>query len=287
MKFLILLSTIIAININASERPDIEPDEIDIFGDMCPKKEALNGHSGKFGHTVVLVDTTTALSSPQFALLERLVFDESILMKIPPYDRLSILNLTGIDIQASQNEYIFSMCRPRNGENGSRYELDKGNFWVPKAQLQRNWRLYLNELDKAKTKLAEQPTGNYTQLYEQLKELSRIPDLKFDDGYEYRKLIIVSDFLQYSNNLDLYPSCLRKRQCVSWESVRNDKQLKLWIESNLPDFGDSLPEVEFIYLNANADPKLNIGLIDFWDSYFAEVGINKIKKEVETSSSVQ
>ena len=287
MKLLFLITTLIAFQISASERPDIEPDDIDIYGDMCPTEESLKGHSGKFGHTVVLVDTTTALSEPQFALLERLVFDESILMKIQPYDRLSILNLTGIDIQASQNEYIFSMCRPRNGENGSRYELDKGTFWVPKAKLQRNWRLYLNELDKAKTKLAEQPTGNYTQLYEQLKELSRIPDLKFDDGYEYRKLIIVSDFLQYSNNLDLYPSCLRKGQCVSWESVRNDKQLKLWIESNLPDFGDSLPEVEFIYLNANADPKLNIGLVDFWDSYFAEVGINKIKKEVETSSSVQ
>ena len=100
--------------------------------EICPTEESLKGHSGKFSHTVVLVDTTTALSEPQFALLERLVFDESILMKIQPYDRLSILNLTGIDIQASQNEYIFSMCRPRNGENGSRYELDKGTFWVPK-----------------------------------------------------------------------------------------------------------------------------------------------------------
>ena len=40
MKFLILLSTIIAININASDRPDIEPDEIDVFGDMCPKKKS-------------------------------------------------------------------------------------------------------------------------------------------------------------------------------------------------------------------------------------------------------
>ena len=148
--------------------------------------------------------------------------------------------------------------------------------------------MYLEQLDEAKCKLAEQPSGNFTQLYEQLKELSRTPHLKFrdDDGYEYRKLIIVSDFLQHSDNLDLYPSC-SKGKCVSWESVKKDRQLKQWIEFNLPKFRDSPPEVEFIYLNSNSDPKLNIGLIDFWDSYFAEVGINKINKEVETSFSVE
>lgn len=280
----ILLTSLFVV---ASERPDISPDSIDIHGDMCPKKEALEGHSGKFGHTVVLVDTTHALSEPQFALLERMIFDESVLMKMPPYDRLSILNLTGIDIQASQNDYIFSMCRPRNGEAGSIFRLDKGTFWVPKSKLRRNWRIYLDEINKAKQRLAEQPAGDYTQLFEQLKELSRIPDLKFYDGYETRKIIIVSDFIQHSDNLTLYPTCVRRGKCMSWKSIRNDKQSKSWIETNLPDFGNYSPEVEFIYLNANADPKLNIGLMDFWGSYFAEIGVSKIKIETETSFKSQ
>ena len=281
-KYLILLFS--SVSLFAADRPDISPDDIDMFGDLCPLDSALEGHSGKFGHTVVLVDTTTTLSEAQFALLDRLIFDESVLMKMPPYDRLSILNLTGIDIQASQNEYTFSMCRPRNGQKGSKHKLDQGTFWVPAKKLERNWNIFLDELNKAKQNLAMQPTGKYTQLYEQLKELSRIPDLMFDDSYETRKLIIVSDFLQHSEYLDLYASCVDKKKCTSWSKIKNDKSLKLWIESNLPNFGDDLPEVEFVYLNANSDSKLNIGLMDFWDDYFAEVGIQGIRKEVETST---
>ena len=70
--FLLILFPVLVFSEN---RPDISPDEIDTFGDMCPKKEALEGKSGKFGHTVVLVDTTESLSNAQSALLDRIVFD--------------------------------------------------------------------------------------------------------------------------------------------------------------------------------------------------------------------
>ena len=269
----------------SDNRPDIGPDEIDAFGDMCPKKEALNGKSGKFGHTVVLVDTTTSLSNAQSALLDRIVFDERILKKIPPYDRLSILNLTGNDIQASQTKYIFSKCRPRNGDIQSSYDLDKPTFWVPEKRLKRNWNLFIDDLEKAKDSLFSQKTGSFTQLMEMLKELSRLPDLQFDDSYQTRKLIIVSDLLQYSDNVNFIASCVRKNKCVTWKRLKERKSLKNWLDTSSPDFGSYKPEVEIIYLNSNNDPKLNIGLLELWDGFFEDIGISSIKKEAETSTS--
>lgn len=269
----------------SDNRPDIGPDDINLFGDMCPKKEALKGKSGKFGHTVVLVDTTTSLSKAQSALLERIVFDDSSLNKIPPYDRLSILNLTGNDIQASETRFIFSMCRPRNGDIQSGYDLDKPTFWVPERKLKKNWNLFKDDLEKAKDSLFSQKTGSFTQLMEMLKELSRLPDLQFDDSYETRKLIIVSDLLQYSDNVNFISSCVRRNKCVTWERLKEKKSLKNWLDTSSPDFGSYKPEVEIIYLNSNNDPKLNIGLLELWDGFFEDIGISSIKKEAETSTN--
>ena len=280
--FLLILFPVLVFSEN---RPDISPDEIDTFGDMCPKKEALEGKSGKFGHTVVLVDTTESLSNAQSALLDRIVFDKAILKKIPPYDRLSILNLTGNDIQASETKFIFSKCRPRNGDIQSAYDLDKPSFWVPEKRLKRNWNLFLDDLDKAKDSLFTQKKGSFTQLMEMLKELSRLPDLQFDDSYETRKLIIVSDFLQFSDNVNFRASCVNGNKCVTWEKLKEKKSLKNWLETSSPDFGSYYPDVEIIYLNSKFDPKLNIGLLELWDGYFEDIGISSIKKEAETSTN--
>ena len=51
-----------------------------------------------------------------------------------------------------------------------------------------------------------------------------------------------------------------------------------------PEFGKQSIEVEIIYLNSQADPKLTIGLTDLWRDYFADIGIDNIKFEYETST---
>ena len=41
-------------------------------------------------------------------------------------------------------------------------------------------------------------TGQFSQIMEQLKEISRNPQLDFGDDYAYRKIIIFSDLMQHS-----------------------------------------------------------------------------------------
>ena len=60
--------------------------------------------------------------------MDNIVFGEETLKKIPPYDRLSILNISGRGIQASENQLIFSKCRPRSGTKDTKYKIDSGDF---------------------------------------------------------------------------------------------------------------------------------------------------------------
>ena len=50
----------------------------------------------------------------------------------------------------------------------------------------------------------------------------------------------------------------------------------------MPKFGDDIPEVKVIYLNSEHDPKLNVGLLEFWNDYFTDLGIN-FDYEIESS----
>ena len=52
----------------------------------------------------------------------------------------------------------------------------------------------------------------------------------------------------------------------------------------MPDFGSYNPEIEIIYLNSNVDPKLNIGILEIWEDFFSDLGISRLKIEVETSN---
>lgn len=269
----------------AEERPFISTEELNIFGDLCPKDDYVDGLPTKFNHTVVLVDTTSGFGPEQFTIMDRLIFDEKQVLKYMPYDRLSILHFDGVEVQAAENKYIFTQCRPRNGKKNSPHKLDKSkNLFDPVKKLQANWNIYLAKLKKAKDQLRTPTQGNFTQLIEHIKELSRIPDFNFDDSYQSRKLIIVSDLLQYSDNLNFDSSCRVKQKCISWNTFKKNKKYKEWIIAMQPDFGDRPIEVEIVYLNSASDPKLTIGLKELWQDYFSDIGIDNIKFEFDTST---
>jgi len=208
---------------------------------LCPSEDRVRLKSGgsvstKFGHTVVLVDTTSGFKKEQFVLMDKLIFGTEKLLETPPFDRLSILHLNGIKIQATENEYIFSRCRPRNNIGHSPHKLDQPQYLNIPAKMTQNWQWYLDGIDEAKVKLAVIQKGKFTQLLEQIKELSRMPHLLFDDRYTSRKLIIVSDLLQESDNLNFGKPC-RKGKCKSWNKIKNDKNQKGWIKVQMPEFG--------------------------------------------------
>ena len=249
------------------DRPKLSLSEIDRYGDFCP----LDGV--KYGHTIVIVDTTSPLSCSQFALMDNLIFGEEALKTIPPYDRLSIVNISGRDIQASENKLIFSKCRPRSGSKDTKYNLDRGDYWnTPAPKLEGVWKRYKSDINESLEILKKEEGGSYTQLLEQIKEISRLPKFGFLDNNQYRKLIIVSDLIQNSKKLNLYEEC--KTNCITWDKFKKNKKLKKWTEMILPDFGENPPQVQFIFLNENFDQNLDKGVDDFWRDYFIESGVN-------------
>ena len=351
IKFLCLLIISLSFNLHAEiERHEDKHADEDIYGSMCPKE--------KYGHTAIIIDTTGPLTDAQFTYMMNMVFDDSKIDDIPPYDRISLLNMAGLDFQASETNYIFSKCRPRNGNKSSIHKLDHPTFFgVPTSVLKKNTSMFQARLEDSLesllyqevdgnettstavsssttipfatainssisvgdevfgTNLTTNPTvssiaenklsivvsaavtldattnlkfkvekkmGEYTQLIEQLKELSRLPNLKFDDSYKYRELIIVSDLVQYSKRLNLYPSCRNNKKCITWDEFKNKQENKLWIKGIMPKFGKNNPTVKIIYLNSKIDPMLNIGLLEFWDDYFSDLGID-FDYESETS----
>jgi len=278
-------------------RPVIGTDDLDTWGDMCPKEPILDGVSTKYGHTVVLVDTTSGFGKVQKVLLDNMVLGEEVLWQNPPYDRLSILLLDGKKGQATQNKFIFSKCRPLSGQASSPHKIDRPTYWNPVGPMKVNWTIYKTSLAEKKKMLEVGTQGNFTQLIEQIKELSRAKHLRFDatSNYASRKLIIVSDLQQYSDNIAF--DC-NKKKCRSWASIKKDKKNQSWIDSMTPKFytdekGDSsiTPlfdnkpiEVEIIFFNAIVDPKLTKGLKEIWEDYFAEIGITDIHFEYDTST---
>ncbi|HCK04591.1 MAG TPA: hypothetical protein DHV86_07535, partial [Methylophilaceae bacterium] len=77
---------------------------------------------------------------------------------------------------------------------------------------------------------------------------------------------------------------IEKGSCESWSIIKKNKKHKVWLEAMKPSFGRSSIAVEIIYLNSKLDPKLDKGLKELWEDYFADLGIKNIKFEYETST---
>ncbi len=231
----------------------------------------------KYGHHAIIVDTTEGFSEAQYSLLQNQILNDSSMTDIPPYDKITIINITGKDVQATENEPLFSKCRPRSGQEKSKYELDHPSFFgMPASQMRQMMAFFNDGLGKARSQFSglEDSTGDYSQIMEQIKELSRIKEIDFSSDYDYRKIIIFSDLMQFSKNINLISSCRDRKKCITWDDFKNNPGNRLKVKNMMPKFGDSPPEVYVYYLQCKHDKNLNIGLLEFWDGYFTDAGIN-------------
>ena len=267
-----ILFVCLSAEIVADRDSDHEADA-DRFGTKygwCPPNE-------KYGHHAIIVDTTEGFSEAQYSLLQNQILNDSSMTDIPPYDKITIINITGKDVQATENKPLFSKCRPRSGQEKSKYELDHPSFFgMPAAQMRQMMAFFNDGLEKARTQFSglEDSTGNYSQIMEQIKELSRIKEMDFTEQYDYRKIIIFSDLMQYSKNINLISSCRDRNKCITWDDFKNNTNNRLKVKNMLPKFGNNPPEIYVYYLQCKHDKDLNIGLLEFWDGYFTDAGID-------------
>ena len=275
----------------ADERTSYGIDEINVMdgGDLCPVNSDKSFH-----HHFVLVDATAPLTPSQLKLIERLVLSESYFASMAPWDRLSIMMMR--DVKPAKNLPLFSKCRPRSGNKGSRYKIDKHN-WVNESQSDLTViykDLFVSEARKAIVKLSAPRDSSEaassdkmvnSPILSQIKEISRLPDLRFtkESGHESRTLTIVSDLAQNTGRLPFYDLCSKDSNCPSWESFKNNKPYKIWAKNVFPDFGSNV-DINLLYLNNNFDPNLDKGVIEFWMDFFEDAGITDIDFEIESDS---
>lgn len=257
--------------------------EVDgLMGAECPETK-------NYGHYVVMIDSTEGYQPSQYTKLINQVVDENVMEYVGPYDKVSIINVDGKN-SAGKTDYIFSSCKPRSGMTGSMYPI---NSFIgrsdAKATLETKYLDFLLMMQEATAPLGNLgEKGGYSQLMEQLKELSLRQDLDFQVDWSYRKIIIFSDLVQNSVNLSIQNNCAPvkwdtvdgKKQkvptgngkCPTYDEVKSKMNEVMW-QTSLPDFGVNPPEVFIYYLNCRHDPKLNSGMLNIWESYFKELGM--------------
>ncbi len=241
---------------------------------------------------MVLIDATTPLTTVQFDLIKRLVLSEDYLEQMSPWDRLTIMRLYGV--APAKNLPLFSACRPRTG-SPKYHQIDKYSIWTESENDLKDVyeKLFVEGVKKALEEIKnptlkeEEITTGGSPIMGQLKEISRLPDLDFtpNSGYEFRKLTIISDFAQNTDKLPFYNLCNRK--CPSWEKFKNNKEYTRWLRMSMPDFGERF-EIKAIYLNSNFDSNLNKGIMEFWEDFFKDAGVedfyfDDIETEYNTS----
>ncbi len=255
-----------------------------IINSWCPE-------STKYGHYFVLVDSTEGYSESQYIELLRRLLDPENIEFIGPYDKLSIMNVNGRN-ESAEIMPIFSQCKPRSSYKGTMYPL---NGYLARSDapltLESHYAGYWDMLTKSTEPLSTlaDVKGQYSQLWELLAELGLRLDLDFQSDYQYRKIIIFSDMLQHSQNMSFLWNCrpterdgvtriknkdgsFKKGECKTFDEYKNRMNENKW-NTTAPNFGINPPEVFIYYLNCNYDPDLDIGLIEVWQDYFAEIGI--------------
>ena len=269
----------------ADERPFLEilqGDHVvpDLSQGLCPKDRSM-----QYLHHLVLIDSTQDINAKQLAVIAELFLGKDMLKRMMPYDRLSIVRLR--NIAPAANKAIFSKCRPRNGEADSPYKLDHHNWlYESQGQLQTIFKFFTDGVDEAIQDInpPRLPDGyplkiTGSPIMEQLKEISRKPIYKFDEyaNYQQRKLTVVSDLLQNTERLPFYSWCMNspRSKCPSYEDFKN------LLGFELPDFGQNI-EVEIFYLNLKHDPNLDLDVLEFWQGYFKDAGIDDVNYEIET-----
>mgnify|MGYP005672004893 FL=1 len=94
----------LSVDIVADRDSDHEADT-DRFG----TKYGWCAPSKKYGHHAIIVDTTEGFSEAQYSLLQNQILNDASMTDIPPYDKITIINITGKDVQATETEPILSL----------------------------------------------------------------------------------------------------------------------------------------------------------------------------------
>jgi hypothetical protein len=153
---------------------------------LCPVDQPTQRHS------VILVDTTDALSDGQRQLVRQVIDDFAA--QALPFEKVSVFSIDAA--AAYEPKRLFSACSPKRGEDADGFSEDP-------RRLEALWaRDFGRPLDEAiAAEIAKGPQDS-SPIIESVFAISLLYD--FSTAVPFRRLVVVSDMLQNSPGLSLY-----------------------------------------------------------------------------------
>jgi len=258
------------VSVHGAEYPNI-PKEIDL-----KNKTFCDVRGGKFGHTIVLIDLTSDLKSPQIKFIKDQVFSEEFFLQKDPFTKFSYLLIDNKN--PLKQEFVFSKCRPKTGSNK---KLEKPSRSENKIFIKKYYNEFINASQSARKDIFKNKISSKTSLiYETIASLWQNPAHDFSEKAGKRNLIIVSDMLQNSERLNFYRICnatSTDAKCPSFKSFMENLSDKDFLNATAPQ-GRSV-DLKMIYLNTRYETKkeLDQTLVKLWENYFKDRGFENIK----------
>ena len=231
-------------------------------------------------HTAYLIDTTDGPSKQFAEKLDMLFSNETeFVNRTKPYTRISIVELN--DKQSVVGfKPLGTICRPRTGTI-TPWKADQVHSSEGQLAVQSDFtNKFLSPIQGVKSKLSESTKANRTLIIEHINSLVNQPVYQFSgETYQNRRLVILSDLLQWSDRFKLVRECKRKpKGCSSFESFyeqtsQNNRSYLNQMKPKLDEF--SSVEIHHIQNKAVRDSKIEDQLKNFWTGFFEWAGVPK------------
>lgn len=209
---------------------------------LCPS-------SGPLGHNILLIDKTDPFNLPQKAAFD-LVVNDLVNKQTPPGFLLSIYVLS--DDFKAQTKPLVELCNPGDAKGHS--ELTENT-----KQLNRQYKeRFLKPVSEQTTQLLSINTAQESPILEMVQMVNLNSILRHNvDGP--KQLIVLSDLLQNSKQLNMYKSV------PNFETFSSTSYAQK-VKSNLKDV-----EIK-VHLLQNAPHLQKHNLFEFWEKYFENSG---------------
>ena len=231
-------------------------------------------------HTAYLIDTTDG-PSKQFTEKLAVLFnvDTEFVRRNKPYTRITIVELS--DKQSVVGfKPLGTICRPRTGTitpwKADFSHSSEGQLAIKADFTNKFW----SPIKQVIPILAESTPAKRTLIIEHISELVKQPIYQFTgEEYQNRRLVILSDLLQYSDRLKLVRECRKPPEgCSSFDyfySQTNEK-IRMYLDEMKPKLDEfSRVEIHHIQNKAVRDSRIEDQLKSFWIGFFEWAGVPK------------
>tara|TARA_Y100001970_G_C14197293_1_gene838866 strand:- start:229 stop:1074 length:846 start_codon:yes stop_codon:yes gene_type:complete len=248
----------------------------------------------KFGHTVIIIDVSSALDQAQIDYIKGKVFEKSFYTQYPPFTKFSYLLIRN-DAKPQSQEFIFSKCRPKSGTRTSYGEDDLHTNDENKIIVELTYEEFVNEAIATGDKLMSYYNASVPKekeksyIYETIAAVFDMPKFDFKSGITsgYKKgqrdIIIISDMMQHTKRLSFYSACREYgafsstvSKCPEYKKLIEKSSTKDYINATSPRDPSSSIRMYFLTHRHETTPELDTSLENLWRDYLKSKNFKRI-----------